>query len=47
MRLMRSMQPSCSEKSKKERMPMDEGMGQEEVVMPSVEEEAMDIEMVR
>jgi hypothetical protein len=44
---MRSIQPSCSGKSKKERMPMGEGVGQEEVVMPSVEEEAVAVEMVQ
>jgi hypothetical protein len=43
---MRSMQLGCTRKSKGERIPMGEGMEDEEVVMPLVEEEAMGVEMV-
>ena len=43
---MKSMQLGCSRKSKEERMPMGEGVEEEEMLMPSVEEEAVGMELV-
>jgi hypothetical protein len=46
MRPMRNMQPDCSGKSKQGRMPMGEGVVEEEVVMLWVEEEIVGVVMI-